>query len=274
MTVAGIFPIGDTGSTWNWAENDEVVGSTRGTDTLGRPAGGGLAAVALAALAGPVLFLLTAIGATIWVVSRGARPESAAEAAAALVPHIMVSALGALFVMTVLLHRPPQLRAAWKTDALVGDLASGGLTGLALGVAYLLLISPWHVWLQQNLGDYVRAGETTAAISSAPALFLVANLGLAPFAEETLYRGFLIDRLRGRLGLAGAVAASCAAFGLLHWLGGFWYMVITGLVAGGAFATLRLWRGSLVAPFAAHFAMNAVEFVWLAVGSERVVHGR
>jgi CAAX protease family protein len=54
-------------------------------------------------------------------------------------------------------------------------------------------------------------------------------------------------------------------FGLLLWAGGFWYMLLTGLIAGGLLTGLRASRGSLIAPFAAHLALNLVEFlyVWL-----------
>ena len=57
---------------------------------------------------------------------------------------------------------------------------------------------------------------------------------------------------------------SCAAFGALHWTGGFWYMLLTGTVAGGSFAALALRRGGLIAPFAAHLTLNLIEFVYVA----------
>jgi membrane protease YdiL (CAAX protease family) len=53
---------------------------------------------------------------------------------------------------------------------------------------------------------------------------------------------------------------SCIVFGLLHWTGGVWYMALTGVVAGGAFAALALWRGGLAAPFGAHLTLNVIEF--------------
>ena len=37
-------------------------------------------------------------------------------------------------------------------------------------------------------------------------------------------------------------------------------MVLAAVVAGGAFSALALWRGGLVAPFAAHLTLNAIEF--------------
>lgn len=57
-----------------------------------------------------------------------------------------------------------------------------------------------------------------------------------------------MPRLVQSFGTASGVALSCIAFGLLHWLGGLWYTVLTGLVAGGLFAGLRLWRGSCWPP--------------------------
>ncbi len=41
--------------------------------------------------------------------------------------------------------------------------------------------------------------------------------------------------------------------------------VSDGSVAGGLFAGLRVWRRTLVAPFAAHLALNVLEFVWIGL---------
>jgi len=56
-------------------------------------------------------------------------------------------------------------------------------------------------------------------------------------------------------------------FGLLHWAGGFWYILLTGLVAGGLFAGLYTARKNMIAPFAAHLVLNLVEFLftWLVM---------
>lgn len=88
---------------------------------------------------------------------------------------------------------------------------------------------------------------------------------LAPFVEENIYRGYAISRLRQRFGITGAIFLSCLFFGLLHWAGGFWYVVLTGIVAGGIFAGLFVWRRNIVVAYAAHLALNLVEFllVWL-----------
>ena len=93
--------------------------------------------------------------------------------------------------------------------------------------------------------------------------FFLANVLLAPFVEESLYRGYPLQRLKERYSLALAVIISCTFFGLLHWAGGIWYILLTDFVAGGLFAGLRVWWRTLIAPFAAHLALNVLEFVWI-----------
>jgi membrane protease YdiL (CAAX protease family) len=89
---------------------------------------------------------------------------------------------------------------------------------------------------------------------------------LAPFVEESLYRGYAFATLRQRYGLPATFIILALSFGLLHWAGGVWYILLTGLVAGSLFTGLRVWRHSLLAAFAAHLALNLVEFlfVWRA----------
>lgn len=77
----------------------------------------------------------------------------------------------------------------------------------------------------------------------------------APLVEETMFRGCLYSRLRTRLSVVLAVLVSATVFGAIH------PYSPSGMVAVGfggvAFAVLREWRGSLVAPMTAHFLHNA-----------------
>jgi len=143
------------------------------------------------------------------------------------------------------------------------EVLIGVVPGAVLAVLYFTVLSPFITWLQSNVGDYVPTGELTGALGAALVPFFLANVLLAPFVEESLYRGYALDRLQERYGLALAVVISCAFFGLLHWAGGLWYILLTGFVAGGLFAGLRVWRRTLIAPFAAHLALNILEFVWI-----------
>ena len=143
------------------------------------------------------------------------------------------------------------------------EVLIGVVPGAVLAVLYFTVLSPSMTWLQRHVGDYVPAGELTGALGAPWCLSSWPTCVLAPFVEESLYRGYALQRLQGRYGLALAVFISSAFFGLLHWAGGFWYILLTGFVAGGLFAGLRVWRRTLIAPFAAHLALNILEFVWI-----------
>lgn len=84
----------------------------------------------------------------------------------------------------------------------------------------------------------------------------------APFMEETMFRGILFHHLRGRWNwLASAVVVS-VIFAALHPQG--WAAVpVLGSIAM-VLAALREWRGSLIAPMAAH-AFNNFLAVTLAL---------
>jgi membrane protease YdiL (CAAX protease family) len=127
---------------------------------------------------------------------------------------------------------------------------------------YLYWLAPLLETLQSTIGDFVPPGAVLPTVSSSIGLFFIANVLMAPLVEETLYRGIAIPLLSNHLGVFWAVVLSCVFFGLLHWAGGLWYMLLTGVVAGGAFAGLYYWRGGVLAPFAAHLALNLIEFVY------------
>jgi hypothetical protein len=119
----------------------------------------------------------------------------------------------------------------------------------------------------QQIWDYVPAGEllTTLGVSIIP--FAIADVLLAPFVEESIYRGYGLTRLLGKFSQPVAIALSCFFFGILHWTGGFWYILLTGIVAGGLFAWLRTSSKNIIAPFAAHLALNIVETIYIVIAS-------
>ena len=147
------------------------------------------------------------------------------------------------------------------------EVGIGICVGVALGLLYVLLLSPLLEFLQRNLGDYVPPGRLLDSLGSAVVPFFIANVLLAPFVEESIYRGYAFRRLREKYGDRAAVVLTCISFGLLHWAGGFWYIIMTALVAGGMFAALVLWRRNIAVAFAAHLALNLLEFVfvWFSV---------
>ncbi len=212
--------------------------------------------------AGPVLFLFAFVLLSVAFATTGVPATEVGASVAAWVPHVLLFVLACLGVG--LLAVSAEVQRAWQLPAravVLADVTVGVLCGLGLAVAYLGWLSPLLVWLQRTVGDFVPPGSTRQALTGSLGVFFVANVLLAPLVEETLYRGVAIPVLGERYGLPAALLLSCVAFALLHWAGGFWYMLMTGLLAGGCFAALYHWRGGIVAPMAAHLALNLAEFI-------------
>lgn len=188
-------------------------------------------------------------------------------------------------------HGPPDLRADRSPASSSPDLPPGQLYRVAWafymvlglgGVLWIgwrekvipldLFIDPAGWWLDLGLG-----------LGAGGLLILVWNLGTRGLALARDLEGRL-GRLLGTLSLAevvslaifsgfaeelffrGAVQGSwgwfwaSALFALLHTgpAPAFRLWTLFAAVAGGLFGGLMLWRGNLLAPMVAHFAVNAV----------------
>jgi membrane protease YdiL (CAAX protease family) len=213
-------------------------------------------------LAGPALFLVAFVGIAVFLGSRGVEPTQIAARIPLLMPQIL---LGVLLCLGVLVFFLVQLDAVWATShttKTISDVAIGMAAGGLLALSYIYWIAPFLESIQRAIGDYVPAGSVLPTVSGSIGVFFIANVLLAPLVEETLYRGYAIPLLASHFGTTWAVGITCLLFGLLHWPGGFWYMLLTGGVVGFAFAGLFLWRDGILAPFAAHLTLNAIEFIY------------
>lgn len=139
------------------------------------------------------------------------------------------------------------------------ELLAGALIGALLGFLWIYVIEPLLSNLQSVIGDYVPAGSLFPALGAAILPFAIADVLLAPFVEENIYRGYGLTKLLPRFGAIGAIILSSLFFGLFHWSGGFWYILTTGIIVGMPFAILRNWRGNIFVSFGAHLALNLVE---------------
>ena len=223
-------------------------------------------------LAAPILFLLAIVVASIYfsVATQGQNVEAISEMVAASTPYQLV--VVQIWLLLILIKSMKRDGLTWKTigwENAEGRRASrevlvGGGLGVALGLLYIFVLSPMLTSLQQ-IWDYVPAGELLTSLGASLIPFAIANVALAPFVEESIYRGYGLTRLLGRFSQPVAIALSMFFFGLLHWTGGFWYILLTGIVAGGLFAWLRLSRKNILAPFTAHLALNIVETIFIAM---------
>ena len=84
--------------------------------------------------------------------------------------------------------------------------------------------------------------------------------------EEWVFRGIVLRRLTGKIGLIAALIVSAALFAAAHLsLSGLVWRFVAGLLLGG----LYLWSQSLWPPIAAHFAFNVVLLLSAALASAR-----
>jgi membrane protease YdiL (CAAX protease family) len=225
--------------------------------------------------AGPILFLLGILVMSVYygIVSQGKNVEAIPGLVAASTPYqLVVIQILLLLIVSRAMKRDGLTwkDIGWKTDngqQLWRELLIGVIPGIMLGLSYIYLLSPMLTTLQQ-IWDYVPAGDLLSTLSSAIIPFVIADVLLAPFVEENIYRGYGLARLLGKFSQPTAIALSCLFFGILHWTGGFWYILLTGIVAGGLLAWLRVSRKNMIAPFATHLALNVVEtiFMVLALG--------
>jgi uncharacterized protein len=162
----------------------------------------------------------------------------------------------ALITFFVWRNNEPVSRAGWtlrnaKTDAV-------------LACALFIPISIGTAILQQSLqkagfsGPSKPLGETPAGLSElALALLLVTVVAVA---EEMIFRGYIILRLRSVTGTFPAVALSAIIFSIGHGYEGAAGVITVG-VFGFVLAWIYMWRQSLVAPVVLHFIQDFVSVI-------------
>lgn len=212
-------------------------------------------------------FLLALISASLFF-GAGAQDDAQAiaDSVVGALPVILLAVLLALLGLVERVRHAEKLSLrdlGWRLQpgqSLAREIALGAAVGTTLVFAYLYALAPLLAQAQQLIGDYVPPGAILPTMGALPLPFFLANVVLAPFVEENIYRGYALPRLMARFGAPLALTISCLFFGLLHWAGGFWYVLLTGVVAGGSFGALYLWRRNVIVCFAAHLALNLIEF--------------
>jgi membrane protease YdiL (CAAX protease family) len=224
----------------------------------------------------PILFLIVIIAMSVYFGARlGNDPQAIADSVANSTPQILLIVqliLLAVFWTVMRAERLALPAIGWQLapgQKLWQEIVIGAVPGLILAGLYFSVLSPLMTTAQRVIGDYIPPGELLSSLGTSALPFFLANVALAPFVEENIYRGYTLTRLQKRFGVPAAILISCFFFGLLHWTGGFWYMLLTGLVAGGLLAGLFAWRKNIIAAFAAHLTLNLVEFlyVWLVISN-------
>lgn len=220
----------------------------------------------------PIFFLLVTVAFSIFYgISGITDPDEISSRITGNIPFLLLVVQVLMLVLLVLvLHKEKQniFDFGWikgRDSSISHEISLGSIIGVSLGLAYIFGLSPLHVYLQSTFGDYVPAGQVLSGLGGSIIIFFFANVLLAPFVEERLYRGYSLTQLKYRFGAGRAIAISSLFFGFLHWMGGFWYMILTGGVLGLLFGVLAIKRGNIVLVFVAHLTLNIVEFLYVAL---------
>jgi membrane protease YdiL (CAAX protease family) len=156
---------------------------------------------------------------------------------------------------------PP--RRPWS-DAVVGVV-----TGVAMVFGAGILLQVVHAIVEAILGHSVSnpeqvPNEVKGALLAVSGVVIV---GLAPLAEEVFFRGFLYKGLRRRFSVWPAALISAFFFGLVHFAGIRFLLIIPSLIlVGVVLAGVYERRQSLMASVAAHATFNLIGFLFIAFG--------
>jgi membrane protease YdiL (CAAX protease family) len=89
-------------------------------------------------------------------------------------------------------------------------------------------------------------------------LFLILGITLAPFVEETIFRGFIYPVAARSFGIAGSIVFTGIIFGMLHGpqLWGAWAQISLLIVVGIVFTFVRAKSGTVFASYLFHLGYN------------------
>lgn len=215
-----------------------------------------------------LLILVLTIGAgTYYGVTSQGDAETIQQGITKALPYLLLGNYLVLFaiLLWVMQRDGLTLRQIWfGTSSSVGREIAIGL-GVAIPLTLLnqFILLPVTEYLQLTFGDYVPPGEVAAAFRQNFIFTFILAGFIAPFVEESIYRGYAINRLGRRFSQTTTLIIVTLFFGILHWSQGFWPMLYT-MLAGGIYAGFALWRRNLIGATITHSSFNIVEMLsWL-----------
>lgn len=134
-----------------------------------------------------------------------------------------------------------------------------GIAALLLAVAFYVVLDKGIDPVVEKLFPVSEAGyqETLARLKTSPAASMIHICILAPFIEEILIRGYVLNGLNRTYGLGIALAVSTLLFAILHFN---MVQTISALICGIALGILYIRTGSISACILAHCAYNTISF--------------
>lgn len=151
------------------------------------------------------------------------------------------------------------------------------VAGIVFGIAFKLVMKSLVMPLLGAPPINPRYQYITGNAAALPAIFYAVVVG-AGFGEETVFRGFLFDRLgrlfgRGRPAVAGIVVLTASLFAIAHYPEQGWPGVEQAMVVGLVFGAIYAWTRRLWFVMFAHTAFDVTAVTLIYRGWEaRVAH--
>ena len=167
-------------------------------------------------------------------------------------------ALGALVLFFVWSSGQPLSSMGWTTRKMGKEIAVGAILYPAMLVVLALLSL-----LLSALGLTTNASRPGFLDPRTPAQISlgVVLVAVVAIAEETIFRGYLLLRLRELAhGIVPAIAISSLVFAFGHMYEGISGVIVVGTM-GLVFALVYVWRKSLVAPIVMHALQDLLGIV-------------
>ena len=109
--------------------------------------------------------------------------------------------------------------------------------------------------INTDLGTYWESSSIDIAL-----LFLSVAI-VTPIVEELMFRGYILDAINRKHSDWTAIIWSSILFGLLHFLGGSFY-IGSALIGGIIYGWIRVRTGSLLPSIACHMMWNMLALIW------------
>jgi len=174
-------------------------------------------------------------------------------------------AFASVLIMAVLmlvgadLLRWARRKAIGRAKPTVSRCAVGILLGAGLFVA-LTLVSRGNTAVPHVLVH----GLTKSTNGFGKALYLLSLVFVAPFAEESLFRGALEETLAMAFNPIIAIPLSALSFSISH---GVWSMLLVYFIAGVMFSVLSYKSRSLLPAMVAHATFNTLTVAYIIVAA-------
>jgi hypothetical protein len=145
--------------------------------------------------------------------------------------------------------RPPKKGQLWLPFAIV-------IVAMTFQGAYGVALAALDIEPDPELPDAMFENAIPLA------MLMVTTLAIAPFVEETFFRGFMFGGLLRKWGVVWAGVASSLLFGIAH-IGnpGYFYLLPLVAILGGLFAWGYYYTRSLYTNIASHVIFNSIAMI-------------